>query len=205
MASGKYSHSEGYETVAKGESSHSEGRSTIAEGNNSHAEGSGTKTIADNAHAEGNSCEAGNTGHAEGYNTKAIPAEGKWIAHAEGMGTLASGTASHAEGNGTVASGDYSHAGGIGTIAKYEAQTVVGKYNDLYKFDNVFDAVQERPLFVVGCGDGEDKFIYTGGSPLRSEQHRRNAFEVYEDGSISLGDVKITPAQLQALLNLIQE
>jgi len=55
IAIGKYSHSEGRETVAYGASSHSEGNATKAIGNNSHSEGQGTTASGHVSHAEGSS------------------------------------------------------------------------------------------------------------------------------------------------------
>ncbi len=127
-ASGDYSHAEGYETLASGEGSHAEGYLTIASGFVSHAEGWGTLASGDYSHTEGRFTTAsGDYSHAEGYLTKAIGfyshAEGYYAiadgqgSHAEGFETTASGDYSHAEGQGTIASGSYSHAKGLFSIA----------------------------------------------------------------------------------------
>lgn len=53
VASGQYSHAEGYDTTASGQYSHAEGESTTASGNYSHAEGLGTIASKDWQHVQG--------------------------------------------------------------------------------------------------------------------------------------------------------
>lgn len=114
-ASGQFSHAEGNNTTASGASSHAEGISTRASGQQSHAEGTGTVASGDSSHAEGEqSVASGVNSHAEGDSTIAS----EYGAHAEGGTTIASGSYSHAEGNTTVASGDSSHAEGEITRAR---------------------------------------------------------------------------------------
>ena len=152
VASGQYSHAEGYITSATslsshaegmytkafGTYSHAEGYSTMASGSSSHAEGSGTKAISDNSHAEGlNTTASGVYSHAEGYNTNATKdtahAEGTYTvatgscSHAEGYSTTASGYASHAEGYNTNASGEHSHAEGNNTSASAKRSHAEGQ------------------------------------------------------------------------------
>lgn len=63
-----YSHAEGYLTKAEGVASHAEGVETTASGNYSHAEGASTTASGDNAHSEGqNTTASGVSAHAEGY------------------------------------------------------------------------------------------------------------------------------------------
>ena len=69
-------------------------------------------------------------------------------------------------------------AGGYYAFASYSNQTVIGTYNKN----------RANTLFEVG-----------NGTPTA----RSNAFEVYADGSISVGGVVITPARLRALIELI--
>ena len=108
-ASGKYSHAEGYYTVASGDWSHAENYYTVASGEYSHAEGAGTKAFDNGSHAEGMATIAsGSAAHAEGAATQATNGS----AHAEGSETIASGTTSHAEGKGTIADSEYQHAQG---------------------------------------------------------------------------------------------
>lgn len=106
----------------------------IATGMYSHAEGYGTKATSDYTHAEGFLSEAtGKWSHAEGYNTVAsgtsAHAEGTVTlakgasSHAEGFGTDANGGYSHAEGDHTVAASDYQHVQG-----KYNIEDSSDKY-----------------------------------------------------------------------------
>ena len=68
MASGNYSHAEGYRTTAFGQSSHAEGSDTMASGDHSHAEGYRTTAFGQSSHAEGSDTMAsGDHSHAEGY------------------------------------------------------------------------------------------------------------------------------------------
>ena len=68
VASGEYSHAEGYGTTASGNYSHAEGNGTKAEGNYSHSEGNNTTASGYCSHAEGNNTKASNDySHAEGY------------------------------------------------------------------------------------------------------------------------------------------
>ncbi len=101
--------------------------------------------------------------------------------HAEGSGTQAKSFASHAEGASTAANAPYSHASGNSTIAGQPNQFVCGIYNN-NKTDTIFE---------IGNG--------------AALNNRSNAFEVYTDGSIAIGGVKITPDQLTALLNLLNQ
>jgi hypothetical protein len=72
VASGDYSHAEGYNTTASGYYSHAEGIYTTASGHVSHAEGNNTTASGDNSHAEGGGTTAsGSYSHAEGYQTRA--------------------------------------------------------------------------------------------------------------------------------------
>lgn len=129
IATGQYSHAEGFQTIASGNYSHAEGyltkvtddKNVIAESSNlidspycSHAEGYGSIASGPVSHAEGNGTTASGFGsHAEGRQTKASG----FGSHAEGSNTTASGSDSHAEGSETTASGINSHAEGSCTIA----------------------------------------------------------------------------------------
>lgn len=73
IASGSFSHAEGYLTTASGDNSHAEGSNTTASGDFSHAEG-GWSTVA-----------SGDYSHAEGYNTTASG----YISHSSGYYTVA--------------------------------------------------------------------------------------------------------------------
>ena len=128
IASGDFSHAEGYNTTATGESSHAEGNGTTASGRYSHTEGASTQASGFHSHAEGISTQAsGENSHAEGSGTKASGysshAEGTftkatgYYSHAEGKKTYALGVASHTEGDGAIGYGDNSHAEGRDTMA----------------------------------------------------------------------------------------
>jgi hypothetical protein len=106
----------------------------------------------------------GQASHSECYDTKAVG----YYSHAEGRNTVAQGTAAHAEGSGTKANGNYSHAGGLGTRALVDYQTAIGKYN-----------AETDALFVVGNGT--------------ADAARSNAFEVYENGDVKIGALKLAP------------
>lgn len=66
--------------------------------------------------------------------------------HAEGRSTEAYGDASHAEGWNTIAEGGFSHAQNEGTYAKANAQTAIGKYND----------VDFTSAFIIGNGTSDN-------------------------------------------------
>ena len=159
VASGNYSHAEGYGTTASGNYSHAEGNGTKAEGNYSHAEGNNTTASGENSHAEGNGTTAsGRDSHAEGYGTTASGDS----SHAEGYNTTASGHYSHAEGYYTSASGYCSHAQNYYTIADYNYMTAIGNYN----ISNTNEQVNKKKnkLFVIGNGTElkrQDAFIIT--------------------------------------------
>ena len=81
IATGGYSHAEGYGTRARGYASHSEGFRSIASGGYSHVEGYECQATAVCSHAEGYCCYAqAEDSHAEGYNTIA---RARWQ-HVEG-------------------------------------------------------------------------------------------------------------------------
>ena len=191
-ALGTASHSEGLFTIASGENSHAEGDNTLAQGTSSHSEGTHTEALKLGSHAEGYYTHAeGDNAHSEGQNTvasgSASHAEGsgsqsqKFASHAEGTETIASNSGAHAEGYKSEASGEYSHAENYGTkaigkyshtsgnqtVAGYEAQTVIGKFNDN----------KEDTLFEVGNGT--------------SNTNRNNAFEVYKNGDVKIGALKL--------------
>lgn len=172
VASGNYSHAEGYCTTADGDDFHAEGFCTRAGGGYSHAEGFDTSAI-------------GATSHAEGYKTRASGAN----SHTEGNLTTAIGDYSHAEGFNTTASGNYSHAGGAKTVAEYYAETAIGRYNVKKSPSN---NNQLGDYFVVGKGTSEnaranifrisDSAIYGTGSYNSSGADYAELFE-WADGN----------------------
>ena len=173
LATGLYSHAEGFKTTASGSYSHAEGQNTIASGSFSHAEGYFTTASGAYSHAEGDNTQAlGWWSHAEGYYTQASGA----YSHAEGSSTQASGYASHAEGNSTTATGDYSHAEGVSTItignyshAEGNSTIASGSYQHVSgKFNTQGD---DTSLFIVGNGD---------------KSSRKDAFKVTHSSSIAI-------------------
>lgn len=126
---GHASHAEGAHTKALGAATHAEGDSTIAEGHYSHSEGHKSQSSGQSAHAEGeNTLASGRGAHSEGENTEALgvnthaegfttEASGNY-SHSEGYQSKSSGFVSHAEGCRTESSGEYSHSQGNDTIAQ---------------------------------------------------------------------------------------
>lgn len=140
--SGADAHAEGHGNTASGDYSHVEGVSSTAEGKASHAEGNSTVAHGTYSHVEGDRTYASTGSHAEGVLSKAY-----YRSHAEGEETVAGkedGTTrgAHAEGIRSQATGSASHASGIGTIASATAQFVVGTYN----------LESDDALFIVGNG-----------------------------------------------------
>ncbi len=154
-------HAEGRSTSAIAECAHAEGKESVASGIYSHSEGENTVASGRSAHAEGAYTTASSTySHAEGYYATASG----MYSHAEGGSTTASANYTHAEGSNTTASHTYSHAEGIQTKTGRTYQHVQGKYN----------VGRDDTLFEIGNGT-------TDGSG------RKNIFEVYEDGSLTVG------------------
>ena len=182
IASGNYSHAEGYFTTASGNYSHAEGYGTKALGDYSHAEGIGTKAEGKYSHTEGNNTRApGSCSHTENFLTNASGIE----SHAEGYGSIASGDSSHAEGYYTSASGVYSHTHNYYTIADNGSMTAIGKYN-ISNTDEVVNKKKNK-LFVVG----------NGTSSLSSD--RQDAFIITEEGNMFI------TGNLYVKGNIIQE
>lgn len=122
---GEHAQAFGYQTIASGLYSHAEGYGTTAS-NYSHAEGRDTRASGEYSHAEGHSTTAGHKSHAEGEFTKAIGD----TSHAEGYGVTASGVCSHAEGNNTIASGKNQHVQGQYNISDTTSAHIVGNGSD---------------------------------------------------------------------------
>ena len=149
VALGSQTKSSGVASFAGGVLSYALGYASFSYGNGSEATGESSWATGDHTLAEGK------YSYATGYGSKALGQS----SFAEGWNTEAIGDGSHAQGSSTRAIGPSSHAGGVKTIAGYEAQTVIGRFNDN----------KEENIFEVGNGDAA-----TG---------RSNAFEVRKDGS----------------------
>jgi len=172
-ASGFASHAEGYSTQAIGDHSHVEGNQCIAKGHYSHSEGLATQASGEGSHSEGYKTQATNDySHAEGFETQATGqyshAEGQYaqasgeVSHAEGFSTQAIGENSHAEGFKSKALGNASHAEGLNTIAQNDYMHVQGMNNVGKSSETIHE---------TGIGTSDDD--------------RRNAFEIYKDGSLT--------------------
>lgn len=147
IASGNYSHAEGYYTRASGGYSHAEGWGSKAKGFISHAEGVSTAS-GDYSHSECyENTASGKAAHAEGWGNEALGE----TAHAEGYNTTASGNWSHAEGVNAIASGTASHAEGYYTTA-LDYQHVQGHYNKISTATAGNVEGTTGTAFVIGCG-----------------------------------------------------
>lgn len=116
IASGKFSHAEGFCTTSSGEYSHAEGDNTIANGKYSHAEGG----------------MIGDLDYEGMYYTTAEGAS----SHAEGIGTKALGKGSHTEGIATTANNNYEHASGQNNISTKNSDNFGDAQNTLFSIGN---------------------------------------------------------------------
>ena len=181
IASGDYSHAEGYYTSASGDYSHAEGCFTTASGDYSHAEGSNTTASGDYSHAEGSGCLAGSKYvHAEGYQTIAqvynVHVQGHYnSAPASGSTTGTSGTA-FIIGNGT--SSTRSNAFRVSYAGKpYALSSLNTSGADYAEF---FEWLDSNP-------DGEDRrgyFVTLDGDKIK----------IAEPGDYILGIISALPA-----------
>ena len=197
-------HAEGINTMAQGSGAHAEGVGTIAEAQGSHAEGdaisrasvggsrNGPQALSRASHAEGTGTIAGVSGnvdtcaaHAEGIGSQATGmashAEGYETissgqgSHAEGTGTTASGNAAHAEGYDTTASGDYSHAEGAGTVAS-------GNYSHAEGIGTIARGRAQHVSGQYNIEDTRDKYACIVGNGF-SPQETSNAYTLDWDGN----------------------
>lgn len=121
--------------------SHAEGSSTVVYGRASHAEGRSTEASGWYSHTEGNGCRTGKAFTRGAVTVEDGPGE---YAHAEGIGSVASGRGAHAQGYFTYAIGTASFSSGLSTFAWGDYQTVLGKNNDYVTSSNC--------VFIVGNG-----------------------------------------------------
>ena len=194
-ADGLRSHAEGNSTTASGDYSHSEGSNTIASMTASHAEGTATKATANYAHAEGSTTEAnGANSHTEGYRSKANGGS----SHAEGSSTIAGGSMSHAEGFNTQATANYSHAEGQYTITDGRSQHVAGEYNAY----NSSGSTTNRGTYVEIIGNGTSDSNRSNARTLDWNGNEVLSGNLTASGgTITVGNVPLTAAQLQSLIN----
>lgn len=169
------SHNEGLHNVTISLSGHTEGSCNVNMGDISHVEGLSNISLSNYSHVEGSNCKVCNDyGHSEGYGSIVLGNAG----HSEGENTTAKGNNSHSENLGTYAKGNSSHTSGINTIANNLAEFTVGQYNKSNYGDSITDSNEswkgdnKTTLFTIGNGT--------------SDTNRKNAFEVYQDGSIMI-------------------
>ena len=167
----RYSHAEGYMTLAFGQGSHAEGNTTKAYGDYSHTEGEFTVANGYYSHAEGGRSSAGTGNTLPSFVvTRAIspsvrteiviegPRAYNAQSHAEGCQTLAFGNASHAEGIGTIADDYGSHAEGRWNIASDKFAHVVGngssntERSNAHTLDWSGNAEFQGDVIAYGCG-----------------------------------------------------
>lgn len=166
IASGYYSHAEGYVTSATGLCAHAEGFYTVSAGEATHAEGYQNEVNGDRAHVEGcRNLANGWACHVEGRdNATGDSAEGS---HVEGRENFADAHRAHAEGFGTNALGQDSHTEGTGTTANNESEHASGRYNLSVKKTSS-NTTADATHFSVGIGT--------------SDSARKNAFEIKQNG-----------------------
>ena len=166
IASGQYSHAEGYHTYASGESSHAEGDHVSARGKYSHVEGrySFTDTSSECAHAEGYHAYAtGKYSHAEGYYTEATDdyshASGKFNDFQSGdLFEIGNGTANNARSNIVEVSSTYLNVNGdikkngtaIGALAFKSSATGTALTSAGTLPSLTYDSVNNRLVFDAG-------------------------------------------------------
>ena len=157
----------GIPNIAVGTNSHAEGMQTTASGPCSHAEGYHTTASGEVSHAEGEGTQAkGATSHSEGYQT--ITSENAQNSHAEGYMTQVNAPNAHAEGMHTKAYAPCSHAEGGSTRATNPCEHAEGQYNK----SNTGIDTSSQTLHSIGIGT--------------SENDRKNAFEVMQNGDVYL-------------------
>lgn len=191
MAIGNYSHAEGYSTHAKGDHSHSEGYYSYAEGASSHAEGSAT-------------IASGSASHTSGYYTVAAY-DNQFVV----------GTKNNNKENTLFEVGNGS---GITKQGYYLVSTNPNEFNQ-YNLDScqyyIGELVAQQDFLPLDTTmalkpvtkSTLNNIVNSVADAVLYEKRLTcsNAFEVYQDGSISIGGVKITPGQLTALLNLLNQ
>ena len=163
VASGNYSHAEGYGTKATSYQAHSEGYKTTASGSHSHSEGSNTSAAGNDSHAEGLFTETKNASeHAEGeYNLSSNGSSNatKTI-HSVGIGTSSSArkNALDIRRNGDVyidRVGNYNGTGTVRTLQQVlanleSADANFVKYDDVLQPTNPFGG---KKLYINSVDD----------------------------------------------------
>ena len=171
VASGNYSHAEGYHSHASGDYSHAEGYGSHAEGDYSHAEGNGSHAEGNYSHVEGDHCHAKGSG-----------------SHAEGKFSRAEGSGSHAEGEGSHAKGKSQHVQGEYNIVDPDANNPYarGKYAHIVG-NGKFDSARSNAHTL----DWDGNAWFAGGIELTSPNGTRYRFTVSDDGTLAATAVTV--------------
>ena len=186
VASGQFSHAEGYNTKASGSYSHAEGWSTKASGQYSHAEGCNTKASNFESHAEGYLTTAsGRDSHAEGYLTTA---SGNY-SHAEGVQTTALNS-QHAQGhynNTSVATGmsDDQHDGTSSATAFVIGNGLNGSPSNAFRVTYNGETYAKAAYNSTGA-DYAEFFEWLDGNP--NAEDRRGYFVTLDGDKIKIAD-----------------
>ena len=170
---GKFTHTEGVNTIASGWTSHAEGAGAVADGHISHAEGESTLATGRGAHAEGaGSIASGDFSHAEGSGNQT---QGK-NSFATGNSNIVSGVSSAAFGTTNTVTSDYNFASGQGlalTTHESKSAAAFGSYNK-DGAENIFqigggtsNADRKNLLSITSGGD-----VYTKGTTSNSHLQR---------------------------------
>ena len=182
VATGEFSHAEGYQTKSTGFSSHAENRFTTASGLASHAEGSGVVASGSYSHAEGyknNSTEYAS--HAEGYKTVAS----NKAAHSEGRESAASGMVSHAEGWGTTANGDMSHAEGRRTMALGITSHAEGQRTISSGAVSHAEGAQAQNIYLKGGANATEYQIVTGMYFNETQKNPQHTYDFLSHSAVN--------------------
>lgn len=173
QATGKYSHSEGQDTIASGNGgAHAEGRQTTASGTYSHSEGYLTEASGTCNHSEGwLTNTVGYGSHAENYDTVAQGI----LNHVEGQSTYSFGSACHAEGQNSICVGNFTHAEGGGShsvVINGEANSLTYKITIsgiMHSLQVLVDSMNQCSGYRIGIGSATNSSRSTIKSAVLEE------------------------------------
>ena len=171
-AIGRYSHAEGYKTLAGNMYSHAEGGLTQTNGKCSHAEGFLTTASGDYSHAEGLYSKSNGMS-----------------SHAEGFSTTASGDYSHAEGYSTTA--NYNNMLACGQYNKSNEYE-----NILFQVGNGVDSSSNANAFTV-CKN----VIYTDVQLQCNSKLNAKEQAIFEKGAYESSDIRLKNVHSELDLN----
>ena len=191
-ASGDNSTAMGNSTTASGSRSTAMGRSTIASGSNTTALGWGTEASNESSTAMGYFTTASGTySTAMGRSTIASGSNSL----STGINTTASGDVSTALGSNTIANGFYTTAMGYYTTASASSSTAIGNTTIADESSSLAmgeynDNTVTGELLTIGNGTGNTA--------------RTNAFEVYKNGNVVIGDDANATHTVRGIMNMNQ-